>query len=202
MSRRLLVSIDYDPDTPESPLEESGFKLYQFNSRRVSYCARDALPFDDDELAELIHKGHAYWLDYFEHGNCLWSLHGGAVQCRWDTAPCAGLLVLEEPESWTTDPAQLLKCVRGLLESYTQWCNGEVYCIDITDEEGNDVDSLGWLIGDDSVLDALKEMLEPTDDVILLKSDRYDASHLVDKLPCRARHAYGFPVAPLPEYAI
>lgn len=204
MGRRLLVSIDYDSSgVAESPIDEhSGFRLYQFNQKFVNYCSRGDLPFEDEELAELFAKNRAFWLDYFEHGSCVWSLHGSRPTDRWDTSPCAGLLVLEDPESWTSEPARLLDCVRGLLTSYTEWCNGEVYSIDITDEFGNDVDSTFGLIGDDSVKGALTDLLRPDDDVMLLKSDTYDASHLVEELPCPARCGYGFPTYPLPEYAI
>lgn len=84
---------------------------------------------NDPEITEKLQWGLAFLLDYHEHGNCVWSVHGTMGADRFDTTVCAGIIVWEEPEenlgAKTYD--ERLEDAAGELAEYTMWCNGEVY---------------------------------------------------------------------------
>lgn len=135
---------DYDA---ESPCDEDGWSAYSFSRKHANYKHPDELGFDEGQPSEALQAklkaGLAFILDYFEHGNCVWSLGGTGPQCRWDSVSGAGILV------WEGDPDDMgaktyedrEKDAKGFIDRFTEWCNGNVFGYSIDDPDGEIDDS-------------------------------------------------------------
>mgnify|MGYP001579667606 FL=1 len=122
---------DYSPENPATAFDGQ-WSIYSFNSRHASYADPEKFFPDGKPAIGLRRKlavGTAFLLDYFEHGNCVWSIAGTGPQCQWDNSRNAGLLVWEHPvkEMGAKTRADREKDAAAFLETYTCWCNGEVY---------------------------------------------------------------------------
>src|SRR5438132_289913 len=84
MFRNLILKIEHDPNT-EDPCQNDQFQVISFNSRHVNYRYPSEGRPDIGTISKLNHQT-AWWLDYYEHGLCQWSLAGTGPQCRWDTS--------------------------------------------------------------------------------------------------------------------
>jgi hypothetical protein len=143
---------DYDAENPIGQSGDSRERFVSFNQRHRSFA-------DPDEFFEWTPKGYvpkiglrrqlatgcAALLDYYEHGQCRWSLSGFGPQCRWDTSRGAGIywLPTDVPKDMREEYA------RAALEEYTDWCNGNCYYYSIETDTGEHVDSCGGFIGSD-----------------------------------------------------
>jgi hypothetical protein len=169
---KLIIKLWHD-DCPEEPGACDDWKAYSFSTRHSNYRDPESIFEEDDdgnygpdeELQKKLDSGLAFFLDYFEHGQCMWSLAGEGPQCRWDTSRTAGLLVWEQDEesigAKTVEDRR--KDAKAFIERYTQWCNGEVYgytveavtpcptCgqVEETDEVDFDLPSCGGYYPDD-----------------------------------------------------
>ena len=136
--RPLIVTIDTS-HSPESPCEFDGWKLHSFARNKFvtdcdpeeyvgGYTAGVVTP-ANKTLAKKLAAGLAFWLSYFEHGDGQWSLKGEGMQCRWDTASLAGILVWEwkAKDLGPKTPAERREDARKFLDRYSQWANGYVY---------------------------------------------------------------------------
>lgn len=124
----------YHDEFAESPAEfgDGCWKLYSFSHKHRSFEHPDKFFPDGKPTLALRNKlrvGLAFVLDYYEHGQCCWSLASNGPSCRWDTARNAGLLVWEHSPSvmGAKTREDRAKDAEGFLETYTAWCNGEVY---------------------------------------------------------------------------
>ena len=66
----------------------------------------------------------------------------GMMFCSRDDIKKAGLQTAK----------QAMKIMEAELDEFSQYCNGEVYCYEITDESGEDVESCGGFLGMDYAL--------------------------------------------------
>jgi hypothetical protein len=143
---KLIVKIWHE-DMAEDPCDMDGWKVHSFGRRHYNHKEPDEVGFelnDDGDLvpgAELrakLEAGFAFFLSYYEHGGCLWSLQNElppGANCPWDSVRTAGLLVWEWDEADLSYPGLrdgevFLKRrgdARRFIERYTYWCNGEVY---------------------------------------------------------------------------
>jgi len=164
---KLVVTLSHD-DFPDNPAECDGWKLHSFSHRHASFKHPDHFDVDEDkELAAKLKNGLAFWLAYFEHGNCVWSISGEGPQCRWDSVQRAGILIWEDDESniGAKSYEDRSEDARRFLSRYTAWCNGEVYGYTVKafrtceccgqdkeldeSEAGIDMPSVGGYYGDD-----------------------------------------------------
>lgn len=169
-----MLTVTIHPDeSSECPMDWDGqWKLYSFNYRHSS----SANPHDFfDEygnvpigLQRKLSVGTAFWLSYFEHGSCLWGRRGTMSHMpdfRWDGAEMAGILLWENPV--TDMGAKTLddraKDADGFLETYTNYCNGNVYGYVIENEDGEHVDSCWGYYDDNSLKEAVKEAVDGED---------------------------------------
>jgi len=171
-----------------------GWKPYSFSRRHGNYRDPQDVGFDEDgrptpKLQKKLDAGLAFILDYFEHGNCLWSLARelpAGAQCPWDSVTGAGVVVWEYDENdlGAKTYEDRKKDARAFIDLFTMWCNGEVYYYDIQKPCGScgapdeDVDSCGGFIGADALFEALKEAIEEGQDVTF----KGDAAGLADYL--------------------
>lgn len=88
-------------------------------------------------------------LSRYSHRGDHWSLMGKGIQCRWDTTTFAGVWVpvglayIYKDLHGQERISKLEELAKGVLETYNQWVNGEVYGFSIEcyklkkDEDGN-----------------------------------------------------------------
>jgi len=88
----MILTIEYDQDT-ESPLADSDWEMYSFNSRHSNFKHPTSFFPPDLGLLRKLEVGTAFVLSCYMHGNACWSLQGEGPQCPWDTAQTAGLLM-------------------------------------------------------------------------------------------------------------
>jgi hypothetical protein len=153
----LKVFLEFDSDTESPNGFDCGWKLYSFSRRHGSF--KDPGSFDFD-IQTKVNKGEAYWLSYYEHGNCWWGRHDGkkpaGVEFQWDGREYAGLLVWEDP----TDPTPPAKSADSFLEEYTDWANGRCFRFLIVDDDKEVIDGCGGYIGVDYFADCVAEAIE------------------------------------------
>lgn len=172
-----IIRIVYD-DSPECPMEWDGqWTLISFNRNSIHYQFPELfIKVKGSEVSPanigLVSKfraGLAYFLDYYEHGLCKYSLHNEGMQCRWDTSNFAGILI------WKNKPGDMgaktqeerAKDARGFLETYNNWMNGCVYGYQIMDNELNHLDSCYGFYETDYLSEEIVNRLEDDDEIML-----------------------------------
>jgi len=150
------LTVQHDPDT-DCPCEDGDgrWQIYSFSTRHNRFKHPDELI--DDETGEIkaeikakLESGLAFFLSYYEHGLCRWSLAGTGPQCQWDTVSKAGIAIWEEDEDniGAKTYVDREKDCKIALEEYTEWTNGNCYYYKITTKKGKVIDSCGSIIGD------------------------------------------------------
>jgi hypothetical protein len=178
------LTVQHDPDTT-CPCEDGDgrWQIYSFSTRHNRYKNPEELLDEEtgnlsEEIKAKLKAGLAFFLSYYEHGLCRWSLAGTGPQCQWDTVQRAGIAIWEEDESnlGPTEYVEREKDCKIALDEYTDWCNGNCYYYKITTKQGEEIDSCGGIIGDyieraihDSLPeDATKENTEIEDELGIL----------------------------------
>jgi len=190
-----MIKVTIEPDSDcENPVnDDSTWTLISFNRNHVGYESPDnylEAKYDSSRsgtnvkertsiepanitIRNKMKAGTAFKLDYFEHGNSVWSLHGEGPQCQFDTSRHAGMLLWNNPVKdmgyKTYEDRQ--KDARNFLKYYTSWCNGETYWYKIekmVDGEWEEIDSCGGFIGVDTIKEAI------TDAVRIYKNIEYN----------------------------
>lgn len=169
--RRLVVRIDYD-DSPEDPCEWDVFKVYSFSRKHTSFRHPSEFSVKDIGFRRKLDAKTAFFLDYFEHGTGRWSLTGEGMQCPWDTAHFAGVLLLADPKAIAPDKRE--DQARKFLETYSNWCNSWVYGYQIETEDGDDVDSCWGFYSNEDVIAAINEAIGDRDVVVEVTGDCAD----------------------------
>lgn len=134
----------------------------------------EAMPWEHTEELALDHgykpnPDILFELSYYEHGLCRWSLGGRGPNCRWDSVRFAGVLMWDGPKderAWFDALTQDEKegQAEGFLETYTDWCNGDVNVVVIEkwDDETDDWEpweAVGGVYGSDVKSFVLEDML-------------------------------------------
>lgn len=211
---KLEIGIDYDVDQPDSGYD--GWRLVSFGRKHSGYedPAKYVRAFNQRTgevtpinigLAKKLNVGLAFWLQYFEHGLGRWDSKGEGPQCSWDMAPLAGILL------WTGKPGDIgvktledrAEDARNFLESFNDWANGETFWFRLSDESGEEIESIGGLIGDEAVSEVIGEALRAGDNVMVEGDAAWLKDHL--RLPAGVNLVDEFPdrlEASEAEYAI
>ena len=167
--KTLTIGYDHDVERPDSTYD--GWKPISFSRRHNNFVHPDHYCLSKPEnigLRRKLEVGLAFWLSYYEHGLCRWSLRGEGSQCRWDSVDIAGLLI------WTGKPSDMgartyedrAKDARNFLEEYTDWCNGNCYWFSLEDHQ-KILDSCGGFIGTEPLTEAINEALDDSDRVMV-----------------------------------
>lgn len=175
---KLEISHDFDVDEPDSGYD--GWRLVSFGRKHSNHAdpAKYVKSFNKRTgevtpinvgLAKKLNVGLAFWLSFYEHGLGCWSLKGEGPQCPWDTSPLAGIL------TWTGKPGDIgvktlegrAEDARNFLESFNDWMNGNCYWFRLTEESGEEIESIGGLIGDEAVSEVIGEELRAGDNVMV-----------------------------------
>jgi hypothetical protein len=131
----VFKTVYYDECGRDNPCDDfDGFgRVVSFCSKHVNYEHPDKIAADPDMVP----------LSYFEHGNCKWGVQGtmtGMPDFCWDGVEVAGVwypddVLREEAESRGIKPATaeraelMAQFAAEACQTYTQWCNGEIYNI-------------------------------------------------------------------------
>jgi hypothetical protein len=210
MPRNLTLEINIDSDTEQPDSGYDGWRLVSFGRRHTNHedPAKYVNAFDQRTrevtpanigFTKKLKVGLAFWLSYYEHGQGAWSLIGEGTQCPWDTAYLAGILI------WTGKPGDIgaktlddrAEDARGFLESFNDWMNGNCYWFRLTNENGDEIESIGGLIGDEALSEVVSEELRAGDKVVIAGGAAWLKSHLT--LPSGVNLVDEFPEAPEPD---
>jgi hypothetical protein len=129
--KKYCISVYYDSDAPNPMEDDFGRgKIITLNRRQIGYdpdLVQDALDNNPDVVR----------LGYHEHGLCSWFVEGqggAGTECVWDGVPFAGVWipdtdVLDEAKNLTGAErlAFMTQRAKSVCETYTQWCNGDIY---------------------------------------------------------------------------
>lgn len=164
---KVIVRIEHDEDC-ESPLECDdceGWMFCSFSRRHRSFVDPSSLDMGSIGFRRKLACGTAFLCSYYEHGQCQWSLRGCGVSCPWDSVDVAGVLVWQgKPKDLRDNAALRRESAAAFLESYTDWCNGACYWFSVVevDDDGDEIrvlDSCGGFIGEEWVLETIRESL-------------------------------------------
>src|SRR5262245_26265560 len=133
-----VLTIGHDPDVDRPGSGYDGWKPVSFGRRHTNFehpVNYDLSRRENFGLRRKLQAGLAFWLSYYEHGLCNWSLRGEGPRCRWDSVDVAGILI------WTGKPSDLgaktcharAREARHFLGEYTDWCNGHCYWFSVDD---------------------------------------------------------------------
>ena len=168
-SAALRLTLDYDTEL-DDPNDREGWRLVSFGRRHASYehpevyCAGldawgEPIPAHIG-LRRRLGAGTAFWLSYFEHGLCRWSLMGEGTRCPWDSVRVAGILLWEGPVSGLpTGYCNREADARRFLLSYTAWANGEVYRYRLEDAAGEIIDACGGFEDAAAMCDEVRDLI-------------------------------------------
>lgn len=135
----------YNCDQPDCPSEFDGWQLYSFNVNHSSFKHPSEFDFKHNiGLRRKLKVGTAFFLSYYEHGDCIWRLQDivkPTPYTAWDTTYYGGILIWEEPiknlGAKTLEDRQ--KDASAFLDIYTNWANGAVYSYFINDEDEKEI---------------------------------------------------------------
>jgi hypothetical protein len=165
-----IVKIEYD-DYSECPMDmwDGQWTLVPFNKNSIHFQHPDNFFPLSIGLRRKLKVGLAFLLDYYEHGLGAYSLAGEGMQCQWDTARCAGLLLWQHlpKEMGAKTYEARAKDARSFLETYNNWMNGHVLWYSIEDEKGELIDSCGGFYKPDYFSERVAEYLEAGDLVVI-----------------------------------
>lgn len=129
----LFVSIEHDQDAANPCEDMDGFgDIRSLSNRHINQI-------DYEEAKELLETDvDVIPLSYYEHGNSIWMVQELPKPCgvefQWDGVRFAGIWIPDKyvRESYTGQDGLLrrdwmVKQAACACETYTQWCNGDVY---------------------------------------------------------------------------
>jgi len=180
----LTIKIEVDPDM-ENPCDmECQWKVYSFNTRHASFKEPSELGLEDGKitnpgLRQKLKVGLAFFLSYYEHGLCDWSVAGSKSypDARWDAVGCAGMVIWEHPPSriGVKTYEEREKDAKGFIELFTKWCNGEGYYYVVLKPCGScgrDDKTLDSCCGYSSVEEAKEEAISAANAHVKLKKPK------------------------------
>jgi len=130
-----MKSITLFNDDDENPCNWGGWKLHSFGRKHVNYESPEKFFPASIGFRRKLQTGTAFILSYSEHGACSWHLKDkGCRSDPFDTVGTAGVLIYEGklkelPKSFEDRQ----KMASDFCDTYTSWCNGEIYGFAVKD---------------------------------------------------------------------
>jgi hypothetical protein len=170
----MRYEIAQDDGPHENPLDWNEWELHSFNRRHINFKSPENYGLSINNYGEVettqiglrrkLDTGTAYVLSYYEHGQCSWFLKGHGLpgsDCQWDGTRVAGLLIWKgKAKDCGKDRKEREKHAISITQTYTDWCNGNVYGFRIFDDEDNEVDSCWGFYGYEHAEESAKEAME------------------------------------------
>ena len=174
LPHRLEIWSDGDAENPCG--EDMPWKLHSFSTRHINFVDPYTLLKPINKFDEVFAKtvglqrkldtGTAFLLPCYTHGDSCWSLRNEGMQCQFDTARTAGIIIYTEKPKWLPKSFdERAAVVRRILETYSNWCNGHCYGYTL------DGESCGGFYDMDDLCEAVKEEI---DDEPVIVEEPYD----------------------------
>jgi hypothetical protein len=173
---KFTVKIEYD-SSAESPRDWDNLgKMICFHRRYDLPDERDTSSFGADDFSSWAELEAALTKEYdpcvilrvymYDHSGITFNTTG--FSCQWDSGQVGFILATKEQvrQEWHVKHIskklreQVERTLKGEVETYAQWSEGEVYGYMVTDAEGNDIDSCWGYYG----IDAAKQEAQNTCD--------------------------------------
>ena len=142
----IFVQVEHDDVSVDDCFLDG--RIHSFSRRHQNFLEDFEFPGSKEECRKALIKkfgADTAFLSYYEHSGCIWFVEGNGppgADCRWDGVSFAGIWV---PGTDIKLAARKLKLKAGSAdrakymeqrastdcETYTFWCNGEVYMYDI-----------------------------------------------------------------------
>jgi hypothetical protein len=170
----MRYEITRDLGETENPCEWSEWEPISFGNRHINYKEPEDVGVKGidsyggviatQRLQRKLDSNTAFILSYFEHGDSIWFLKGHGApgsDCRWDGRKVAGLL------RWNGKARDIGKTfeereknAKLFIESYTQWCNGDIWGYQVFDGNDEDVDSCLGFYGSEHAKEEAKASMK------------------------------------------
>jgi hypothetical protein len=165
----LVIRLEQDQDC-ENPLDNDAGAVFVTYRKGARSCYGNT-PLDQEEHEEVgrrINAGELVGLPVYvyEHGGCIIrAAEGNPFSCPWDSGQSGYIYVTKKTAlEWYGGKVltkgkreKTLQQLRGIVDTYSQWCNGECYGFIIEDQDGEQLDSCWGYIGADWAMQAGKE---------------------------------------------
>lgn len=174
----MKITVRLDDFTHDPPNMGERATVHSFNRRHYNSADPDAfglmvkegrITSSNPGIRQRLDTGTAFILSAYEHGNIVWSLGGEGYQCRWDTAPVAGILFIDRKRGQSREVREAE--ARTFLEGYNAWCNGEIYDVSLwADDEYEVMLDFNFCLGYKEVREAirwLKDTYNLPDDILV-----------------------------------
>lgn len=182
----------YNEEFPPDPCDDGEWEVKSFNRRHAHRVDPDSFRDDDGNLsAEMrtkLEKGEAFVLDYYEHGNCQWSLSGTGPQCEWDTSRVAGFLIASHVKDLPASLKERRELAASFLERYTAWCNGAIYSAEIKNAYGEKIESFYAFSDSKDLFAEFGPYVAPGEKVVFVGNAKWLADY--DKISPSAAEAH------------
>lgn len=167
---RIVIGYLADDSDCDNPLENDEYMGHIYEARRNGPTLADfnqAMGIDEYGARFKAPDPFAVMLDYYEHGQCQYSVAGEGMQCRFDTVKGNVVFVpsdqqREELVALPVDEAQgkVREYAAQACDTYTDWRNGNCFGVVVAtyDTEGTPTseDACWGFIGEDSAYASLK----------------------------------------------
>lgn len=108
-----------------------------------------------DEYADYTEKAKAFVKDYYVfgidayiHGGISLSLHNEGMNCQWDTSNFIGAVCVKKSINANMTRKKAEKYARGLIDTWNDYLNGNVYGYVVEDKQGEHLNSCYGFYGD------------------------------------------------------
>ena len=176
---RITIGYLADDGDCDNPLDDDCYMGHIYEARRFGPTLADfnqAMGIDEYGQRFRARDPFAVMLDYYEHGQCSYSVAGEGMQCRFDTVkgnvcwvPSDELRVELLALPLDQQQARCVELAKQAATTYTDWRNGNCFGVVVAsyDLEGNLIedDMTCWgFIGDDYAYASLKNDYFPQEE--------------------------------------
>jgi hypothetical protein len=158
----LKIERDEYPESPDFWGNDDVFIVYdhrQFTVDRKGFSPRDI--FEHLQAGKRVYKGYyAFPLYAYIHSGVSLSMSrsGYPFNDRWDVSSTGFVLVKRTAGQWTTKQAE--KVGQSIVNEWNQYLSGDVWTCTIEDEQGDAVDSLSGIYGEEYAQEEGQRMLK------------------------------------------
>lgn len=161
------VTVQYDDMWREFSDYTDLYKIVQFrDSDFSSYESLDDYCTENGKLSPSVQAklraGIMFTIVYRRYSSAdggFYHLDGGIPTGEVNTSDVNGFIIFEDEYIKGTSYEQRKEYAKQYLKTYTEWCNGEVYFVNIETDTGLEVDSCGGFVGSESVDSYIKEIV-------------------------------------------
>lgn len=116
----------------------------------------------DENAVNILKKYHVFPLEAYIHSGVALYLGGEATTDReWDVSALGAVFVERSKENDWLTRGKAEKAARQLIETWNQYLSGDVWCVDVQDQDGESIDgSYGGSYGYNDAVQQAKECID------------------------------------------